>query len=126
MQKADRFSYEALNGKTLKTALEIYLSKQLGSTRVKESVIETTTNHKKFIVRTDSNSFNTLNLLDSRPPTLKNETLIQQFYGITIEYEETKKIAPYPILMDFNVSLQTKDAVIFIYVIPMSDKSLMI
>jgi lycopene beta-cyclase len=126
VQKADRFRYEALNGKTLKTALEIYLSKQLGFTRVKESVIETTTNHEKFIVRTDSNSFNTLNLLDSRPPTLKNETLIQQFYGITIEYEETKKIAPYPILMDFNVSSQTKDAVIFIYVIPMSDKSLMI
>tara|TARA_E500000331_G_scaffold282854_1_gene276595 strand:+ start:2283 stop:3395 length:1113 start_codon:yes stop_codon:yes gene_type:complete len=126
IHQADEYWYEALNGLSFKTSLEAYLLEQRGFTRVRELAETQRKSNDVFQIDTASGSFTSTNLLDSRPPQFKERTLIQQFYGITIHHDQVHKIAKHPILMDFNIPQINHNGVVFIYIIPLTQESVLV
>ena len=126
VHQSDEYWYEALNGLSFKTSLEDYLSAQPKLTRIKELADTKKQSNSLFQIDTASSSFTSPNLLDSRPPQIGEKTLIQQFYGVTIQTEKGADIVKRPILMDFSVSLENQQGVVFIYVIPFPRESILV
>lgn len=126
VHQSDKYWYEALNGLTLKKSLEDYLSEQPTFTRIRELAKTKQKTNDGFEINTSSGSFMSPYLLDSRPPQFQENTLVQQFHGITIEYERAKEIAKHPILMDFNIPQLDPNYVMFVYVIPLTRKSILV
>lgn len=126
IHQADKYWYEALNGLSLKRSLENYLSEQPTFTRIQELVNTVKKTKNSFEINTSSGSITSSYLLDSRPPQFKEQTLTQQFFGVAIEYERAEEIANHPILMDFNIHQIDRGCVMFVYVIPLTSKSMLV
>ncbi|MDC1311307.1 lycopene cyclase family protein [Burkholderiales bacterium] len=126
VQQSDSYWYEALDGLSLKIALEQYLSTQPRLTRIKELANTEKKPNQAFQIDTASSSFTSLYLLDSRPPHFSAKGLIQQFYGIATHCDQAHIITKHPILMDFNIPQINPDSVAFIYVIPLGQESVLV
>ena len=122
----NEFLYEALNGQSLKKALELRLSESKNFTRVVEPVDRSIALNSCFEVTTKNSTLTATNLFDSRPPQFGSNTLVQQFFGIVVPTRYIKEKLTYPKLMDFTLPQRFDDALAFTYILPLTAETTLI
>ena len=124
--RGNKFLYEALNGQSLKKALESRLSESLNFTRLVETVDRTQAVDNRFEVTTKNSTLTATNLFDSRPPQFGRNTLVQQFFGIVVPTRYITEKLTHPKLMDFTLPQRFDGALAFTYILPLSAETTLI
>ena len=122
----NEFLYEALNGQSLKKALELRLSESENFTRIDELVDRSQAVDNFFEVTTKDSKLIAANLFDSRPPQFGSNTLVQQFFGIVVHTKYLKGELTRPKLMDFTLPQRFDGALAFTYILPLTAETTLI
>ena len=120
------FIYEALDGQSLKKALELRLARSSSFARIVEPVEHSRQIDNGFEITTKSARYTAANLFDSRPPEFASNTIAQQFFGIVVPTKCLREKLTHPKLMDFTLPQRFDNALAFTYILPLTDDTTLI
>ncbi len=124
-QESSEYCYEAVDGLSLKCALEREFDAHEKGVRSKVLAIDIVKDARYFTVSTESANIQADLVFDSRPPSFCENTMVQQFAGIAV-HGRPKRQLDAPLLMAFDHEHPLEDALVFIYVLPLADGSYLV
>ena len=123
-QQARRCEYVSLDALMLKQQFE----KQLASRQCYRSVAmvrQVSQSSLNFNIVSEAGTVVARQVIDTRTPYIPDNCLKQQFLGVEVELSSPHGLKN-PILMDFDITTITSDAVNFIYVLPIGEQRLFV